>query len=257
MSTPPSEYDSERGDDKRQKKRSTQRGPFVGDAAAVQLRDRLAGEDGQVPAPPSADSSPSMSTATGLVGAIAVIGAAAAIGYLWASAPPLLPEFPPREAPSRNQADARRATLAPPQLLVSAERVRQADQPARLAIAARGVGADVSVVIAGLAPGSTLSAGAPAGPDAWHLPTAALPDAVVMPPRGFVGAMNLTLELRLADGTVLDRTGLQLDWAGNDKPAPPELPQRQLAAAEIALLLQNGAVLMGNGDIVAARLMFQ
>jgi len=259
MSTPPSEYDGESGGDKRQKKRATQRGPFVGDAAAVALRDRLASEDDQVPVPPSADSSASMSTATSLVGAIAVIGAAAAIGYLWASAPPapLLPELPPQEAPSRNQADARPATLAPPQLLVSAERVRPADQPARLAIAARGVGADVAVVIAGLAPGSTLSAGAPAGPDAWHLPTAALPDAVVMPPHGFVGAMNLTLELRLADGTVLDRTGLQLDWAGNDKPAPPELPRRQLAAAEIALLLKNGTVLMGNGDIVAARLMFQ
>jgi len=259
MSTPPSEYDGESGGDKRQKKRATQRGPFVGDAAAVALRDRLASEDDQVPVPPSADSSASMSTATGLVGAIAVIGAAAAIGYLWASAPPAssIPELPAPQAPSRNQADTRPATRAPPQLLVSAERVRQADQPARLAIAARGVGPDVSVVIAGLVPGSTLSAGTPAGPDAWRLPTSALPDAVVMPPRGFVGAMNLTLELRLADGTLLDRTGLQLDWTGKDNPAPPELPQRQLDAAEIELLLKNGTVLMGNGDIVAARLMFQ
>jgi len=69
--------------------------------------------------------------------------------------------------------------------------------------------------------------------------------------------MNLTLELRLSDGTVLDRTGLQLDWAGNDKLASSELPQRRLDAAEIALLLKNGTVLMGNGDIVAARLMFE
>src|SRR5881397_3176538 len=266
MSAPPSESDGQKESDnrrenhnKRQRKRAAQRGPFVGDAAAVAMRDRLADEDGQVPAPPPADSSASMSTATGLIGAFAVIGAAAAIGYLWASAPspaPLIPNFPPSEASSRNQADARPA-LAPPQLLVSAERARQADQPARLAISARGVEADVSVVITGLAPGSTVSAGAPAGPNTWQLPTANLRDVAVMPPRGFVGVMNLTLELQLADGTVLDRTRLQLDWTGNDHLASSEPPQRQLDAAEIALLLKNGTVLMGNGDIVAARLMFQ
>jgi hypothetical protein len=262
MSTPPSESDGQKETDniKRQRKRAAQRGPFVGDAAAVALRDRLASVDDQVPAPPSVDSSASMSTVTGFVGAIAVITAAAAVGYLWASAPspaPLIPDFPPSEAPSRNQADARPATPAPPQLLVSAERARQADQPARLAISARGVGANVSVVIAGLAPGSTVSAGAPAGPTTWQLPNANLRDAALMPPRGFVGIMHLTLELRLADGTVLDRTGLQLDWTGNDNLASSELPQRRLDAAEIALLLKNGAVLMGNGDIVAARLMFE
>ena len=281
MRTPPSERDRERKSDTKRAgdsaaslpkmgeappwMRARQPGRFVGDTAAEELRDRLAQENGQVPVPPLPDSSASMFAAKGrLVGAIAVIAAAAAVGYLWRSAPPtpLIPEFPPSEASGRNQADARRAALAatpvaPPQLLVSAERVRQADQPARLAIAARGVGPDVSVVIAGLVPGSTLSAGTPAGPDAWRLPTSALPEAVVMPPRGFVGAMNLTLELRLADGTLLDRTGLQLDWTGKDNPAPPELPQRHLDAAEIALLLKNGTVLMGNGDIVAARLMFQ
>jgi TPR repeat protein len=220
MSRSPSECDGERdNDNKPQRKRATQRGPFVGDAAA-------------------------------------------AVGYLWASAssPSLIPEFPPSEAPGRNQAAAP-ATLAsapraPAQLLVSAERAQQADQPAPLAISARGVAADASIVIAGLAPGSAMSAGAPAGPNAWQLPTANLRDAAVMPPRGFVGVMNLTLELRLGDGTVLDRTGLQLDWAGKDNLASSE-PQRQLDAAEIALLLKNGTVLMGNGDIVAARLMFQ
>jgi TPR repeat protein len=67
----------------------------------------------------------------------------------------------------------------------------------------------------------------------------------------------LTLELRLADETVVDRTALQLEWTGNGNVASSELPQRHIDAAEIALLLKNGAELMGNGDIVAARLMFQ
>ena len=281
MSTPPSERNGEResgtghvGDNAAPLPkmgeaplwtRTRQPGRFVGDTAAAELRDLLAQENDQVPVSPSPDSSASMFAAKGrLVGAIAVMAAAATVGYLWGSAPPtpLIPEFPPSEAPSRNQADARPATLAatpvaPPQLLVSAERVRHADQPARVAISARGVGANVSVVIAGLTPGSAVSAGAPAGPNTWRLPTANLHDAAVMPPRGFVGVMDLTLELRLADGTVLDRTGLQLEWSGNSNLASSELPQRHLDAAEIALFIKNGTVLMGNGDIVAARLMFQ
>jgi hypothetical protein len=281
MSTPPSERNGKRESDSRHAgdsaapllkmgeaslwTRARHPGSFVGDTAAAELRDRLAQENDQFPVPPSPDSSASMFAAKGrLVGAIAVIAAAAVGGYLWRSAPPtpLIPEFPASEAPGRNQADARPAVLAatpvaPPQLLVSAERVRQADQPARVAISARGVGANVSVVIAGLMPGSAVSAGAPAGPDSWRLRTADLHDATVTPPRGFVGVMDLTLELRLADGTVLDRTGLQLEWLGNSNLAASELPQRHLDAAEIALLLKNGSVLMGNGDVVAARLMFQ
>jgi hypothetical protein len=125
-----------------------------------------------------------------------------------------------------------------------------------MALSAPGAEAAVSVFIAGLVPGSAVSAGAPAGSNAWRLPTANLGDAAVTPPRGFVGIMNLTLELRRADDSVLDRTAVQLEWTPSSNATPPELPQRHIDAAEIALLLKNGSDLMGNGDIVAARLMF-
>jgi hypothetical protein len=247
--------------------RAKAREPFVGDAAAVRLRNRLAREDDQqgdqVPPPPLADSSSSIRKGH-IAGAMTIIIAAAAVGYLWRSSPPapLIPEFPAADALGRDQADTRSVALAPapvarPRLLVSAERPRPADQPARITVSAPGAEANVSVVITGLAPGSSVSAGAPARPNAWRLPTANLGDAAVTPPRGFVGVMNLTLELRLADETVVDRTALQLEWTGNGNVASSELPQRHIDAAELALLLKNGAELMGNGDIVAARLMFQ
>ena len=301
MSTPPSECDGERGSNdresnrresnKKEKKdsdarhtkhhaaphpemgeapswmRARPREPFVGDAAAVRLRNRLAQEDDQpgdqVPLPPSADSSPSIRKGH-IVGAMTIVIAAAAVGYLWRSSPPapLIPEFPAADALGHDQADTRSAALAPapvarPRLLVSAERPRPADQPARIAVSAPGAEANVSVLITGLAPGAAVSAGTPAGPNAWRLPTANPGGAAVMPPRGFLGVMNLILELRLADETVLDRTTLQLEWIGNSNVASSELPQRRIDAAEIALLLKNGAELMVNGDIVAARLMFQ
>src|SRR5215470_17799682 len=153
MSTPPSECDGERGSNdresnrresnKKEKKdsdarhtkhhaaphpemgeapswmRARPREPFVGDAAAVRLRNRLAQEDDQpgdqVPLPPSADSSPSIRKGH-IVGAMTIVIAAAAVGYLWRSSPPapLIPEFPAADALGHDQADTRsRAGGAP------------------------------------------------------------------------------------------------------------------------------------------------
>jgi TPR repeat protein len=82
--------------------------------------------------------------------------------------------------------------------------------------------------------------------------------------------MDLTVELRLADDTVVDRKNLQLTWSGGSAPAPTapaesapaptvsaEPSQRELDASEVALLTKRGQDLMANGDIVAARMMFQ
>jgi len=145
----------------------------------------------------------------------------------------------------------------PRQLTVNAVRTRQADEPARLAISASGAGANVAVVIVGLAPGSALSAGVPAGPNTWRLSADDFSDAAITPPRGFVGVMDLTVELRLADNTVADRKGLQLEWSGKSALAAAQAQTRRIDAAEIALLMKNGAEFMANGNIGAARLMFQ
>jgi len=69
--------------------------------------------------------------------------------------------------------------------------------------------------------------------------------------------MDLTVELRLADNTVADRKGLQLEWSGKSALAAAQAQTRRIDAAEIALLMKNGAEFMANGNIGAARLMFQ
>jgi hypothetical protein len=126
--------------------------------------------------------------------------------------------------------------------------VLRADEPAPLTITYWDAGLDVGVVIDGLAPGSALESGADLG------------RAIIRPPRGFLGVMNLTLELRLADDTVVDRQTLQLEWAGDAAPAPTasaEPSRRHLDASEITLFMQQGAELMARGDISAARSMFK
>jgi hypothetical protein len=151
-----------------------------------------------------------------------------------------------------------------PRLTVDTVRVRRADEPIPLAISSTDAGANVSVVIFGLAPGSALSVGMPAAPNAWRLMGTDLGHAMLTPPRGFIGAMNLIVELRLADDTVVDRKRLQLEWAGESAvapvtpvPPPPKTQERHLDASEIALLMQRGAEFVANGNIGAARMMFE
>jgi TPR repeat protein len=96
-------------------------------------------------------------------------------------------------------------------------------------------------------------------PNAWRLADTDLERAVIRPPGGFVGLMNLTLELRLADNTVVDRWSLQLEWSGESafaRGAPAESSQRHLDSSDIALLMKRGAELVANGNIGAARMMF-
>jgi curved DNA-binding protein CbpA/TPR repeat protein len=157
--------------------------------------------------------------------------------------------------PSRpqNLLDTLPARAASRQLTIDAVRLRPTD--ALLAISAEDVGSDAAVVVGGLAPGSTLSAGARAGPNIWRLSTKDLGDVVLAPPRGFVGGMDLSFELRLADQAVVDRKAIQLEWSTKDALAPPK--SQRLGAVEIALIMEKGAALIGIGNVAGARLMFQ
>jgi len=179
----------------------------------------------------------------------------------------VLPAAHPSESPPAPPASARRL-LAPQsddasarerarQLTIKAARLWQVDAPARMIVSAADVAGDVDVVINGLATGSVLSLGTPAGPNGWRLSAKDLNSAMIMPPRGFVGIMDLILELRLANDTVVDRKGLLLEWSHNSTLATAMFPPRQIEAADIALMVKNGMQFMANGNIGAARLMFQ
>jgi TPR repeat protein len=161
--------------------------------------------------------------------------------------------LPSDEQKSRDVPPSRPAS----ELTVGTARPQQADEAARLTVSAAHAGANATVVVGGLAPGSALSAGRQEGPNTWRLAVEELAGTAITPPRGFVGTMALTLELRLADNTVADRKGLQLEWAGRSISAPAPSPPRRHDADEIALMMKSGAELMANGDISAARLMYQ
>jgi TPR repeat protein len=276
-------------------KRSKQRAVFAGDAAIAELRSRLALAPDRLPEPPPPPSTGPKYVLTRRLAGVAGVTAVGVIGYQLGSAPPASPPqlalpssqssqqalaskrsvaYPPQAAepafaspaaanaivlPSNEQKshDAASSRAVSWQLTVGAVTPQQADDAARLTISAADAGANAAVVISGLAPGSLLSTGTQVGPNTWRLAVEALTGAAITPPRGFIGTMDLTLELYLADNTMVDHKSLQLAWSGKSVVAPAKSQPRQHSAAEIALMMKSGAALLTNGDISGARLMYQ
>jgi len=89
-----------------------------------------------------------------------------------------------------------------------------AGQPAPLGVTLQG-GADGGVVmVRGLVAGMTLSTGSPVGPNAWRVPVSDLGNTWIIPPRDFVGVVELVAELHLADTTIAHRGPIRREWGG-------------------------------------------
>lgn len=98
------------------------------------------------------------------------------------------------------------------QLVVAPQAARSSGEAATLGLSVRGAAADQAVIVAGLPPGATLSAGYPYGSDGWRVPASDLGEVQVYPPRGFLGVMDIGIELRHADDRITDRRSLRLEW---------------------------------------------
>jgi hypothetical protein len=84
-----------------------------------------------------------------------------------------------------------------------------------------------TVAIKGLPDGAKLSQGARKSAAEWRVRAEDIADARVMPPVDFVGDMNVSVELRDADGAALVTSSQQLTW----KPAAPVTEAVALNAA--------------------------
>jgi hypothetical protein len=89
------------------------------------------------------------------------------------------------------------------------------------------------LLLSGLPVGSTISAGLPFGKGNWLLSASELSNAAIRPPRGFVGAIDLAAELRLADDTVADRLSWRLTWQTPETTTPIATAQTTAVAAPV------------------------
>jgi hypothetical protein len=144
----------------------------------------------------------------------------------------------------------------------------------------------MNVIIKNMPPGTKLTAGTRLSTSEWVVPAQDIADAVITPPTDFIGEMNLSAELRGADGVALVTTFVRLTWtappvraavaAAPPSPAPQELlqvvappppavatlapppapaePIRELTPNEIAGLVRRAQELLASGDLQAARL---
>jgi hypothetical protein len=102
-----------------------------------------------------------------------------------------------------------------------------------------------AIEIIGLPSGWALSAGRPLG-NRWRVPAAQLSGASILLPRGFSGAVDLEVELRLADDALVERRSVRR-----------AMTDPELAAQETMFLLSKAEGLLVQRDISAARLVLR
>jgi len=130
------------------------------------------------------------------------------------------------------------------------------DMPLGISVVGPSEGAVLELT--GLPSGWKLSSGRPFGADGWRLRIADLTDAVIWPPQDFVGSIDLAVELRLADDTLVDRRAVRREWAQRDAPTKVSM-EESLGddPAQISELCRRGEEFLSAGDIAAARLLLE
>jgi hypothetical protein len=111
--------------------------------------------------------------------------------------------------------DARTAEqpkTAVPQLKLGQQDPRPAGEAIPLGASLTGATEGANIVIEGLANGSTVAVGQSLRANTWRIPVSDLNNALVHPPKGYAGPMDLMVELRLADDTLADRKPLRVEW---------------------------------------------
>src|SRR5262249_16121674 len=158
-------------------------------------------------------------------GALTTVALVAAIVALFATGQLPVPGFWPGQGSylSARTAPVGEPPPGPPRLVVWGLKVRRGE-PVPLGVTLQGRSDDAVVVLMGLAPGMTLSAGRAAGAQSWQIAATDLANAWIGPLPEFVGALVVTAELHLADTAVADRPGIHLPWEA------PTSPQRDAPA---------------------------
>ncbi len=167
---------------------------------------------------------------------------------------------------ARNASNPEAAQQSRPLLIGALQQTSlQPDQawPLGLRIAPEATGG--TLVVKGLAAGAKLSVGRPSDTNGWELKADEIDRAVILPPPGFAGSMDLSVELQLAAGRVAERRSMQFEWARPAQPKPAVAQTdgmdargfavRKLDPGEIASLCKGGEELFAKRDIASARLM--
>jgi DnaJ domain len=154
--------------------------------------------------------------------------------------------------------------------------------PLGIQVGGKTDGATLEII--GLPSGMTISKGRELGEGRWRILATDVGNATIDPPAGFSGTIDLTIELRLVDDTVVDRGSLHLESPRPTKAQDPNEPEAlsesfadkalatvvpadlkvfhraaelRLDREQIELLVRRGQKLISEGDVGAARVLLQ
>ncbi len=258
---------------------------FEGDRAMRELRTRMTLDPQLVPEPPQpASRGPALKR---IVRLLAITGFAAGAAYLvvlfaFPDAQTAIEERDGTPAPVLTTIDPSRSASPAPgrassvRLALIESRRALANESVPLGVTLTGALDDGAVIVSGLPAGTRLSAGAALDDGSWRVPVAELTQAAVEPPRNFMGAMDLAVELRAADDVVADTSSMRIEWAPSIAAMPGQAqafasPEQGLRGAappvrpgnvtpdneEIASLVKRGQDFIANGDLASARLVLR
>jgi hypothetical protein len=212
--------------------------------------------------------------------AVAIAGAAlAALGYVVL--------FPPTQSTSEQHTLTLLRPFAPPApqrpapTLMVRNHSGALNEPLELGVSVEPAEPGATVTVKGLPIGARLTTGEQMSLSEWRVAAEDVANAVVVPPQDFAGDINLSAELRNANGVPLVTSVMQLAWkaplpppviapiaprqaaavaASSDAapapsipPAPRVDPVRDLSANEVGSLIRRAQEMLAMGDVKAAR----
>jgi hypothetical protein len=196
---------------------------------------------------------------------VLIAGCAAVVGLTMISAfqpdahpPKRTSESIPTAASTVNKAGSE------PRLVVDVQKAF-ANEPLSLGVSVDSAAADESLMLAGLALGTRLSAGVPVSEASWQLAPRDLNGVYVYAPKDYVGIMNTAIELLSANQRLIESRAVRLEWIAKSDSSPQtkrmpgalNAPAVQPMNPEDAFLMERGLDLLKSGDIASARLLFQ
>jgi hypothetical protein len=140
-----------------------------------------------------------------------------------------------------------------------------ANEPLSLGVSVDSATGHESVLLAGLALGTRLSAGVPVSEASWQLAPRDLDVVYVYAPKDFIGIMNTAVNLLSANQRLIESRAVRLEWIVKLNSSPPtrqtepeavNAPAVQPMNPEDAVLMERGRDLLKSGDVASARLVF-
>ena len=196
---------------------------------------------------------------------VLIAGCAAVVGLTMISA--FQPDAHPPKRTSKSiptAASTVNKAGSEPRLVVDVQKAF-ANEPLSLGVSVDSAAADKSLMLAGLALGTRLSAGVPVSEASWQLAPRDLNGVYVYAPKDYVGIMNTAIELLSANQKLIESRAVRLEWiAKSDSPPTKRIEPGVLNARAVqpmspenAVLMEKGQVLIRSGDIASAQLLFQ